>query len=112
MICPPSYANIIFMQSLALHFSRSPTSASLARLSPRSSLTLSLYLPRAPTTPQSEEAAEAARAAIEYVELVIEVPQSKVGWIVGAKGANIRDIQEKSEVLSLNVGTQHTPTLF
>jgi hypothetical protein len=58
------------------------------------------------THAQSEEAAEAARAAIEYVELVIEVPQSKVGWIVGAKGANIRDIQEKSEVLSLNVGTQ------
>ena len=56
-------------------------------------------------THQSEEAAEAARAAIEYVELVIEVPQNKVGWIVGAKGANIRDIQEKSEVLSLNVGS-------
>ena len=54
---------------------------------------------------QNEEAANSARNMLEYVESVTTVPQKLVGWIVGQGGANIREIEQKAELLSLNVGT-------
>lgn len=53
---------------------------------------------------QTEEAAQAARTELEFVEHVQTVPQKMVGWIVGSGGQSIREIEEKSGVLALNIG--------
>jgi polyribonucleotide nucleotidyltransferase len=58
---------------------------------------------------KSKEQAEAARAQLEYVEKTMEIPLRLLGYILGLRGKNIRDIQSKSEVFRISVGLSTTP---
>ena len=61
---------------------------------------------------QNEESAQAARSQIEFVEAVVEIPQKIVGWVVGKNGKTIKEIQEKAEVLRINVGIRTVTKVF
>ncbi len=54
---------------------------------------------------QNEAFAQAAKAKLEFVQEFVPFPASMTGWILGKNWESIRDIQEKSEVFKINLGS-------